>query len=95
MQHDTIIGIAASVFTATALIPQLLKIIREKKSDDVSYLMLFVLIIGHCLWIYYGTLKEDAIIISSNIFGLAVDIAVCILTFKYKFHSDKTVSQQL
>ena len=84
MQHDTLIGIAASVFTATALIPQLVKMVRDKKAEDVSYLMLIVLVIGHCLWIYYGLLKEDAIIISSNIFGLAVDIIVCILTFKYK-----------
>jgi MtN3 and saliva related transmembrane protein len=92
MQHDTIIGITASVFTATALIPQLVKMIREKKSEDVSYLMLLVLVVGHCLWIYYGSLKEDMIIISSNIFGLAVDIAVCILTFKYKSHSSRTIS---
>lgn len=84
MQHDTFIGITASVFTATALIPQLIKMIREKKAEDVSYLMLIVLFIGHCLWIYYGVLKKDTIIIASNIFGLCVDIIVSILTFKYK-----------
>ncbi len=95
MQHDTIIGVTASVFTATALIPQLVKMIREKKSEDVSYLMLIVLIAGHCLWIYYGSLKTDAIIVTSNIFGLCVDIVVSILTFKYKAHHSKTISQQL
>jgi len=89
MQHDTIIGITASVFTATALIPQLVKMIRDKKAEDVSYLMLVVLFIGHCLWIYYGFLKKDTIIIASNIFGLCVDIIVSILTFKYKERQKK------
>ena len=39
MSFETIIGIGASVFTATSLIPQLVKVAKEKKAENWSYLI--------------------------------------------------------
>jgi MtN3 and saliva related transmembrane protein len=79
-----VIGVIASVFTAIALLPQLIKIFREKKSDGISYLMLTSLLIGLSMWIWYGINKDDVIIIASNIFALTVNILVVIMSIVYR-----------
>lgn len=80
----SIIGICASMFTAISLIPQLVKVIKEKKAEDVSLLMLAILFAGLGLWIYYGLLKDDWIIILSNAFSFIINITLACFAMKYK-----------
>ena len=84
MQSTTIVGLVSSIFTGVSLIPQLVKIIKEKKAEAISLGMLAVLFIGLCGWVYYGILKEDWIIIISNAFSLVVNILIFIFSMKYK-----------
>jgi MtN3 and saliva related transmembrane protein len=84
MSTVILIGIAASVLTAISSIPQLIKLIREKKAEAVSIPMFLVLITGLACWIYYGLLKEDWILIISNSFSLLVNLSVTLLALKYK-----------
>lgn len=84
MQASLLIGIAASVFTGISMLPQLIKMVKEKKADDISYGMLIVLMIGLGLFCWYGTLKKDWIIVASNSFSLAVNLSVLILSIRYK-----------
>ncbi len=84
MQTVTIIGILASVFTGISMLPQLLKVVKEKKAKDVSVLMLAILFVGVGSWIYYGVLKNDLIIIISNSFSLLINAILIFLTLKYK-----------
>lgn len=84
MNFTTIIGVLASILTASSLIPQLTKVLKEKKSESVSIVMLLVLISGVGLWVYYGILKEDFIIIISNSFAVLVNVLTLCLTIRYK-----------
>ena len=84
MQLVNLVGIAASIFTAVSMLPQLIKLLREKKANDVSLGMLAVLLGGLFLWIWYGSIKDDKIIIISNAISLTISIVLAILTFKYK-----------
>ena len=79
-----IIGIIAGVFTATSLLPQAIKIFKEKKSEDVSIGMLLFLMTGVSLWIYYGYLRDDLPIIITNCFSLLLNIVTLFLRIKYK-----------
>jgi MtN3 and saliva related transmembrane protein len=79
-----IIGISASVLTATSLLPQLVKLIRKKEAEDVSLGMLAILFCGLGLWVYYGYLREDWIILLANAFSFTVNVLVMILTIRYK-----------
>ena len=81
---EQIIGIAASVCTAIAAMPQLIKLLKEKKADDISLVMLLTLIGGLGLWVAYGILKSDWIIIVSNAVSLLLNITVLILAVKFK-----------
>ena len=80
-------GIAAGVMTAVSMLPQLIKIIKEKKSDDVSVIMLMVLIVGLGLWVVYGFMREDWPIILTNSFSFLLNLLV--LTLRIKFSGIK------
>ena len=79
-----IIGLTAGVFTATSLFPQLVKIIKEKKAEDISVPMLLILMTGLSLWIYYGTLIKDLPLILTNSFSLCFNLLIIFFKWKYK-----------
>lgn len=87
MEQDTIVGLFASFLTTTSLVPQLIKTIKEKKSEGISVVMLIILAAGLACWIYYGILKSDLIIMISNSVALLVNLATGILTIMYKRHA--------
>ena len=80
----SITGIAASFFTAVSLIPQLVKLLKEKKAENVSLGMLAILFAGLGLWVGYGFLKKDWIIIASNSFSFLINIILAFFALKYK-----------
>jgi len=82
--NPNIIGMAAGVFTSAAMLPQLFKIIKEKKAGDISIPMVLILLTGLSLWIWYGFMKEDWAIIGTNVFSLLVNLAMLFFGFKYK-----------
>ncbi len=79
-----IVGLAAGICTAVSLLPQIIKIVKEKKAQDISLFYLIVLLCGLALWTYYGFLKEDVPIIATNIFSMVLNIIVIILGSIYK-----------
>jgi len=82
--YSLYIGIGAGIFTALSLLPQLFKIIKEKKADDISYFMLFILLLGLAGWIWYGLLKKDYPILITNGFSLLVNLLIIGFSIKYK-----------
>lgn len=65
------------------MIPQLLKILKEKKAEDISITMLIVLLSGLCLWIAYGIMRDDLPIIATNSFSVLINITIVVLRIKY------------
>lgn len=78
------IGIAAGVLTGTSLLPQLIKIIREKKANGVSAGMLIVLLAGLLLWVWYGIMRDDWPLIVTNAFSLIANVIILVLMFIYR-----------
>jgi len=85
--HSLYIGIGAGVCTALSLLPQLFKIIKDRKANDISYFMLFTLLTGIGGWIWYGLLKKDYPIIITNAFSFLVNLLVIGFSIKYKTRS--------
>jgi len=84
---DTIIqvtGIMAGSITALSTLPQLIKIIKEKKVEAISIWMLILLITGLGFWALYGFLKDDIFILVTNLFSLLVNFILIGLRIKYK-----------
>lgn len=84
MNLETIVGLFASLFIGLSLIPQLIKLLKEKRGDQISMGMLSVLIVGQILWVIYGVMKQDWIIIVSNSFSALINLAIIVLSIKYK-----------
>ena len=85
--YSQYVGIAAGILTGVSLLPQLIKIIKEKKANSISFVMLAILLAGLCVWIVYGVLKKDYPIIVTNSFSLLTNIIIVVLTAKYKDRS--------
>lgn len=77
-------GIIAGIFTGISLLPQLVKLVRERKPQDISALMLTALLIGLSLWVVYGIQKQDWPIIVTNSFSLLVNCCLIVLNFYYR-----------
>ena len=84
MPIEQIIGIAAGVLTSTSMLPQLAKLVKEKKAEAISPVMLIVLISGLSLWTVYGFMKNDWPIIITNVFAWIVNVVLLVLRQVYK-----------
>jgi MtN3 and saliva related transmembrane protein len=83
------VGIVAGIFTSCSLLPPLIKLIKDRKPEQVPIGMLIVLLGGLSLWIYYGILKTDWPIILTNCFSLLQNITMICLRQIYK-HQNKS-----
>ena len=68
----TVVGLAAAVCTTGANLPQLKKAWTTGQTDDISMNMLLVLASGLALWVAYGVLQNDFVIILANAISLAL-----------------------
>ena len=84
MQLNTIVGFIAGILTAIAMLPQIIKTVKEKKAQSISVFMLLVLMIGVSLWIVYGFLNKDWPIIITNIISFGLNVTMFFLRIKYK-----------
>ena len=88
--HEQFIGLAAGICTAISLLPQLVKLIKTKKAEDISLFYLLILFVGIGLWIWYGILKNDLPIILTNCVSLTINGIVIFLGYKYKSRTSAT-----
>lgn len=78
------IGTIAGVLVSISMLPQLYKLLKAKKAEDVSTYMLIILLSGVALWIYYGILKHEIPIIATNAFSFLLNSAILGCAIKYK-----------
>ncbi|RRA95687.1 SemiSWEET transporter [Paenimyroides viscosum] len=81
---ETIIGTIAGILTSISMLPQLIKVVREKEVENLSWGMIVVLLSGVSLWVVYGVMKNELPIIVSNAFSVLVNLTLLIYYFKYK-----------
>ncbi len=81
------VGIGAGILTSLSMLPQLVKTFKEKKAEDLSLVMIFVLMSGMGGWIWYGFLKNDLPIIITNLFSFILNTILLFFRLKY---ADKT-----
>lgn len=82
--NEELLGLIAGGLTSIAMMPQLIKVLKEKNAEDISVVMLLVLICGLSLWVWYGILKDELPIILSNGFSILVNLTLLISCFIFK-----------
>ena len=68
----TVIGLVAAACTTAANFPQLKKAWTTGQTDDISLKTLLLFACGLGLWVVYGVLQKDMIIILANGVSLAL-----------------------
>lgn len=78
-----LIGIIAGICTTSATLPQIIKVIKTKKTRDLATGLLLITIIGLLLWLVYGIIISSFSLILMNI--IAISLWSVILGFKLKY----------
>jgi MtN3 and saliva related transmembrane protein len=79
----TWLGLAAAALTTSANIPQVWKAWRTQQTNDLSRVMMFTLASGLGLWVIYGILLADVVIVIANVTAFALASALTILKLRY------------
>jgi len=66
------IGLLAAALTSLSYLPQVRKAFPRGATKDLSFKTLTVLATGLALWIAYGLLNGDSIIVIANVVGLSL-----------------------
>ena len=83
MEYVDILGTVAGFTTTLIFLPQVIKTWKEKSAKDVSLWMFLFAIANQALWIGYGFMRPDNVIIFTNIAMML--LAFIMIYFKFKF----------
>lgn len=72
MDFVLILGLFAGALTTGSTLPQIHKILKTKSAGDISTLFFLFMGCGMLLWLIYGILRSDLIIILWNTLSLSL-----------------------
>ena len=78
-----IIGIIAGILVMSSSIPQIMKAYKTKKMSDVSIHLMSLIASGMFLWVIYGLIRSDPVIIGTNAAGLALNLSLLVMKLRY------------
>lgn len=78
----TVIGLAAAFLTTLAFVPQVIHILKTRRTDGISLGMYSAFTSGVFLWLLYGLLAKDLPILLANGVTFALAASVLILTIQ-------------
>jgi MtN3 and saliva related transmembrane protein len=82
ISFTTLIGLLAAFFTTVSYVPQLKKCWATGSAEDLSLRMLLILAAGISLWVVYGLLQKDPVIVLAN--SVSLLLLANILYFKLR-----------
>ena len=78
-----VIGIIAGILVLSSFIPQLHKAYKTRRMSDVSIYLMGLIASGMLLWVVYGIIRRDPVIIGTNAAGFVLNIILMILKLRY------------
>ncbi|PWY56752.1 hypothetical protein DGG96_04915 [Legionella qingyii] len=76
-------GCVAFVTSFIGLLPQIIKSLKTRSTQDLSMIMLVNYLICSLAWIIYGSSTDSFFVISSNVVGLIVSLLLILLKRYY------------
>lgn len=83
MNGTDILGYAAGFITTLTFLPQVIKTYKEKSARDISLNMFLIAAVNEVMWIIYGVLKKDMVIILTNVVVLAMSLTMIFFKLRY------------
>ena len=80
MDSVIILGLFAGAMTTGSTVPQIVKILKTRSAGDISTLFFAFMATGMFLWLVYGIIRSDVIIILWN----ALSLSLCLIILGLK-----------
>ena len=84
MSGVDILGYAAGAITSLTFLPQVIKTWKEKSAKDISLLMFVIAAVNEVMWVVYGALLNNWVIILTNAIVLAMSLTMIFFKLRYK-----------
>ena len=84
MSIVTLIGVAAAICTTVSFLPQAIKVIKTKRTKDLSLAMYLIFTIGVLLWLVYGIVLSDIPLIIANTITMIFSLIILVMKLIYK-----------
>ncbi len=78
-----ILGYAAGAITCLTFLPQVIKTWKEKSAKDVSLMMFIIAFTNEVMWIAYGVLLNNWVIILTNVIMIVMCSIMIYLKLRY------------
>ncbi|MCI4373707.1 MAG: SemiSWEET transporter [Thermoplasmata archaeon] len=79
----TVIGLIAATCTTVAFVPQVVRVWRLQRADEISLSTFLVLSVGMLIWLAYGVLLDSLPLIFAN--AVTVGLTLTIVALKLKW----------
>lgn len=89
MQFVDILGYTAGAITSLTFLPQVIKTWKEKSAKDISLGMFLIAATNEVMWIVYGVLLKNWVIISTN--AVVLCMSLIMIFFKLKYSEKKSL----
>jgi MtN3 and saliva related transmembrane protein len=86
MTFADLVGYAATVVGTSVMVPQVVRILKTKKTNDLSLAMTSFYVANCVLWLTYGWLLKATPVMVANGIGLAIGIFQLALKMRYQHH---------
>jgi len=80
---ETILGLMAAVLTTVANVPQVWKAWKTGETKDLSLAMTLILASGLGLWVAYGMMRADLVIVVANATAMLLAMTLAALKLRH------------
>jgi MtN3 and saliva related transmembrane protein len=91
----TLIGMLAGFCTTAAFLPQVIRVWRTRRADDISLGMYLLFVSGTVLWLVYGLLIGSLPVVLYNIITSLLAGAVLLLKLYFERQRRQAVKKNL
>ena len=77
-------GILSNIFYTSSLLPQIYKILKTKKVNDISILFLAICLIGEIFYVLYGSFRDIGNVIYAAYISIFFHSVVAFLCLYYR-----------
>ena len=84
MTGADIVGYTAGAITSLTFLPQVIKTWKERSARDISLLMFLIAALNEVLWIAYGVLLDNWVIILTNAIVLSMSFMMIYFKLRYR-----------
>ena len=83
MTTEVLFGWIASLLCTLILVPQIIKALQTRHTDDVSMFMLILSVAGNAFWVAHASLTQNTPLIVGA--GLISIMSITLIVFKFLF----------